>query len=575
MGAVGRRRRTVFAIALLGGALAIAYRELPALATWKLRRELAALGFDSPRFRVDHAGIDRLELAEVELAPGLQLGSVEIDGGLSLLWRDPDVVSITGARIGADVLAGIQARGTFDDVPAIREVRIANSVLEVPGGELAVNGRVTLDGPPRAYLTASAGRWSYANQSARDVRIDVVGEHACASATVREASVVMCARPSWTSGDVAWRAEAPTWSSNGTATLRWSPFTIRSGHVELRARAWSSRGAVIEQATVEADIAGPLDALVASGTLHARRARVDRVRLTNVEVPFVVTSTRAAAGTIEARWQPRELRARTLAARWGTREVSALNVATTAVPWGATLRLGEQPRFEVTQRRPWRVAVKRARVAGAFLNEASIVLHLGRGITTASLRWRDAQLGAIALGGGEVGLVRSGAGAVITRGAVRAYGGEVALARKTRLDAPLALTVSGVELDRLLSRFSAHVQGAGRLDGSILVRAGEVERIALVSRSGTLQIGDRRWVRQAAARIASGRVAVAERVGGALADFEYRKLAIQLAPSVSGPMVRIELDGHGRRVAQEVDLIVNVRGLRDAARVLGRIQEST
>ena len=63
-------------------------------------------------------------------------------------------------------------------------------------------------------------------------------------------------------------------------------------------------------------------------------------------------------------------------------------------------------------------------------------------------------------------------------------------------------------------------------------------------------------------------------MGGALADFEYRKLALQLAPSVSGPMMRIELHGHGRRVAQEVDLIVNVRGLRDAARVLGRIQEA-
>ena len=770
-----RIQRAAIALAAVGGALAIAHRELPDLVAWKLRDELADRGFPDARFRVVAVETDRIELADVELAPGFALGTVEIDAGVSLLWRDPGVLSIRGARIRGELLA----RFLDDDgagLPA-REVRIADSVIELDATTLEVSGRVITGGA--VAIIARAPEWKLAGEVLHDVQVAVSTDLACSSARRGTVSITACTelgRFARTAVPVAFALRSPTWTAQGTATLALGKrIVVDDGHAEVRLPSWSSHGFELDQAVVAVELAGPVDALAGTAQLRAKTARLENrspsstfgqvswLELTDFEAgldiaiadrgmrarPIATSARRLTAATAAG---PLRAERVTIAVPWGAaiREVSndwrvtpvriapepvtmsceqllvadvALREVTLqaddasagasfeavravvrsklgaitvshprgsvspagAIAWrgrsaswhgaviaspvgtshgnshdvraasarwndtivdgpavrvrGATLELSaraataggivvEEPRatigdaLELRARRVrWGDAIAEWPVA--LLHDGELVLHAPtarwrdtfaralvvtlptdaleavgsrsatwsvgeivrggdtvRGITgrstpdTHELAWRSASIHRLALGGGEVTLVAAGETWRIDRAKAAAYGGTVALARPAMIDEAIRLDVRGLQLGALLAAVSPSAAGVGVLAGTIRVRGGELEGIDLLSTRGSFQIGTGAWLDDAAQAIAAGQVAVPQRIGGALADFRYDRLALALT-GAGTPVLRIQLRGTGRRIPQALDLVINIRGLRDAATVLARAWEST
>jgi len=53
-----------------------------------------------------------------------------------------------------------------------------------------------------------------------------------------------------------------------------------------------------------------------------------------------------------------------------------------------------------------------------------------------------------------------------------------------------------------------------------------------------------------------------QRIGAALADFRFSKLAVVIGDE---PDVHLEVRGQGKRIPQQIDLVLNVRGAREVA----------
>jgi hypothetical protein len=60
--------------------------------------------------------------------------------------------------------------------------------------------------------------------------------------------------------------------------------------------------------------------------------------------------------------------------------------------------------------------------------------------------------------------------------------------------------------------------------------------------------------------------ALHQRIAATLADFEFLRLAAVLHPAGSDPDLQITVQGRGKQIAQDLDLTINLRGLRSAAR---------
>jgi hypothetical protein len=139
----------------------------------------------------------------------------------------------------------------------------------------------------------------------------------------------------------------------------------------------------------------------------------------------------------------------------------------------------------------------------------------------------------------------------------------------------VTVQLRGIELERAFAVFGRdHAEGTGILDGELAVHIDEsgwsITNGKLVSRGpGTIRITDPRW-RERAAAPATG-FAVRQRIAATLADFEYTRLVVELAPRGVDPELRVELDGHGGEVAQALDVVVNLRGLRDLSERLSTV----
>jgi hypothetical protein len=663
-------RRTLLALGSIA-LFVVVHHELPDLVEWKLRRELAARGFDEARFRVVAVELDRLELADVELAPGLVLGTVD-NAGISLLWRDPEIVTIRGARIDHAVLARL--RLAESEPPPVRILRIEDSALVVGETSIAIAGMVDLAaGEPSAQLQATARSWTVGTATFHDIVARLDGARACASAVFETAKVEVCAvLPSWkpTALEFAWRARHAAWKADGDARLEWSQRVLFRGRGDVTVPTWSHDGVVGDGITISADFEGTPGAIDATGTTYATRVYANELELANVEAPFAIRARGNAEGwrveSTELAGNARELvgrqrgeaiRASELRFRigslvvvsggaitsdgrveWKAKQVrvgratmfgASGTIAPGSTSWragmvvvgGATLRAVAGTVTETIQWRAgdlrigdaslvgltgtvsrdgtvewiadsgrWREArVDRpsGRISGGVVevsaprgtwNQLAITsLHATRDRRgEVHVDWRDARYGRLAFGRGELVLVTEADRWLLARGSVVAYGGKIAIARPVAVSAPIELDVRGIQLGSVLGVVSTKTKGSGVLDGAITVRGGELERFALRARGvGAFQVGDPAWVESAVTSIAAGHVAVSQRVGGALADFEYAKLGVVLTPTTSGPALRIELHGTGRRVRQELDLVINVRGLREAARLLVRAQEAS
>lgn len=143
---VARRRTKV----LLGVACAatVAYLAAPYVIERRLRARLVELGFADARFDVTSIGLDHVRLANVHLADGLDLGTVEIDPSIELLWSTPERVTVREARVSTESLrrarATLAASGRID-APAGRTVLDIDITVRDPGSaDWNVHGRGTI-----------------------------------------------------------------------------------------------------------------------------------------------------------------------------------------------------------------------------------------------------------------------------------------------------------------------------------------------------------------------------------------------------------------------------------------------
>jgi hypothetical protein len=104
------------------------------------------------------------------------------------------------------------------------------------------------------------------------------------------------------------------------------------------------------------------------------------------------------------------------------------------------------------------------------------------------------------------------------------------------------------------------VEATGSLAGRLAL-AGNGTEVTLaegqaVARGGTLRLTDRALADKLVAAVPATKVAAKERIAAALADFSYSRLAVNLG---GDPDVQLVLAGRGNRIAQELDLTVNMR----------------
>src|SRR5262245_25570336 len=89
----GVRRRFKIALALIAAAT-LAYALLPLFVENRVRSALVTRGFPHAELDVTSVGLDHLHMRNVHLEPGVDIGAVDLDRGISLLWKDVARVSV-------------------------------------------------------------------------------------------------------------------------------------------------------------------------------------------------------------------------------------------------------------------------------------------------------------------------------------------------------------------------------------------------------------------------------------------------------------------------------------------------
>jgi hypothetical protein len=483
---VGRRTRTWIArLAFVACALALVVQcALPVVVERGVRGQLAEAGYADARFRVSAAQLHRLVLADVTLHDGLELGDVEIEGGLLGLARDTTLdVTLHGPRVDATALSGLpepRHRGRRDR--ALGRVRVTRGELRSGDQAIAIDGTIDL-ARDTVDLMASTPRLAIAGGELREVVARVRGSRdalrTCATGTLgagRGTQLEACTTTSLAklrtgAFDVRWTARGgdDTWRASGRGKLRLADATlaVERGRVEL---------ALSDGMRITAEVAGTLDALSATGMMRTRQLEIGSATLREVTLPFTGRG-RVRAGRLEM----------------------ASEAPVVAHAWGGSLQL------------------------------ANSTLPFDDSTITAAGRLALAD-GAIVLAAGEA----------------------------PRDELELELQVRGVALDPFLAHAtSGEVRGTGLLDGRVgLSLAGDAWSI----RGGALSArGGGKLAITAAAIDAGGKLE--ERVLGTLADFAYRRLAIAVGQGGRDPQLRLELAGRGRRIPQELTVVLNLRGI--------------
>jgi hypothetical protein len=196
------------------------------------------------------------------------------------------------------------------------------------------------------------------------------------------------------------------------------------------------------------------------------------------------------------------------------------------------------------------------RVAGAELADATVAGELAGSLSPLDLHiTARARAGAIAIAGAELANVELPIDA---------------RARPGRVEA--TLHVRGLPLGQMLALASDNkLEGSGLLDGEVALHVDDrgvtLARGALQARaSGGFRVRDAGWTTRLMASIHG--VEVHRRIENALSDFAYDRLALVVRPAGTDPDATLVLHGRGKRVAQELAITINMRGVRTTARSL-------
>jgi hypothetical protein len=527
------------AVLTLGAVIVLVHLALPALVAWRIERALAGAGFPDARVHVAHVGWRSLRLDDVTLAPGLALGDVELDGGVSSLvgGDGPTTATIHGARADVAALARIAmpggGGGGGDETatpPPVQRVVVDGAEVRSPNGAITIDATIDLPGRTRGArlaidAVARTATWRLGPITLRDVAVTARGAgdrvHVCADAGLAGATAEACTDvPSGAAAlrrlralDVALTATAPTgaalaWSARGHATIAWSaegPITITGGHLDGALPARDAGGLAATPIALRAELSGSLSPLALD---VVGDARAERVEWKDGKISVVA---RGLAAPFALRAGPSGLVARRALA------LSA-DDAVVSLP-GVTLPLAHPTAIVADAGAPLALDARALRLAGG---------HAG------------------ALGG-ELSIDP----VAITPGAASHL---VVHARAIRLEQLLALIGKG------------YVVGAGPLDGEATIELAPgrttIVGAALRARTpGVLRVVDKTWRDYALGAIPD--FAIHRRIAGALADFDYGRLTAVLGPPGADPELRVELHGRGRAVDQELDLTINLRNVRE------------
>jgi hypothetical protein len=199
------------------------------------------------------------------------------------------------------------------------------------------------------------------------------------------------------------------------------------------------------------------------------------------------------------------------------------------------------------------------------------------------LSFAGGRAGPLAVGAGSIGLILDGE-RTAARVAVSVGGGEVItspIALSAAQPTSVRVTLDGVELhDVAPALTSGRVRGSGRIDGHAVAvvapgaAAAQLESAQLHGRGGgRLALRDAGALAGAVTVTAPGAPAdldvpglVRRRVAGALADFEYSRLAVELRRDGADLNLVADLRGIGRRVPQEVALHLRARAIHHLVR---------
>ncbi|MEO8702133.1 MAG: YdbH domain-containing protein, partial [Kofleriaceae bacterium] len=347
-------------------------------------------------------------------------------------------------------------------------------------------------------------------------------------------------------------------------------WTFAAGTLDARARAISG--------TLGGMPVRAREVTLASARPIARGFDLGTLRWTATELAFGELRLAGAAGTVD---DQRTVRWHAVAARWhevrATSPVGTIS-ARRVVGWRAPLvrwrevRIVDVESTITTRELRWRA--REASHEGAHLIDPEGTVALDHG--EHALAWRRAVAGPLELGHGEIALRTVSGGVQLGRVSVQAYGGQLALAQPgwITVGQPLDLAVHGLQLhDTLRALGLRRIDGRGLLDGHLELHATatgwELGRASLHSRGvGSLRAIDIAWLQAAAKLATTERFGLHHRIAGALADFDYAHLAIELGPRGARPELRVALRGRGKRVWQDLDLVFNVRGVHSTIRHL-------
>ncbi|HEU4732546.1 MAG TPA: YdbH domain-containing protein [Kofleriaceae bacterium] len=638
-------------MALVAGGLVMLHRALPGLIARRVERLLADRGFAGAHVSVSSVELDRVELGELTLGDGLALGRVELDAGLSLLWR-PRVHQLTlrGARLSLGAPArelltrlACPARPGGGALPLealpFEIVRIAGGVVTVGGVDIAVWGTLAPSARGIAVdLEASAPAIRLGRLGLRDLRATLrdagAGLRACATGELAGAALGAAPGPTLEAcatlpaidqlgalrtADTTWRAEAPGWQLHGHGTLGWvRTLELTGGHFDASAASLVAGPATLAGLRLAADLAGSLSSAGALAVEVSGVARADQVELregdttttaAGLQLPVIVQLALVDGELSMTPHQPVVATAHDAIVRTADTRIELAGPVLTA--FGAGRAIPIDGRLLVA--RPLRWSAASARVGAARLQAPSgaLIAHRTLRWRATEAEWRGARFrepagqvelgaehrhtttwaaihgpGPVELGPGEIWFHCARGRWMLDHGRSAALGGELTIDPSagppsagpsaghpaSQPTGELVLRARGLDLHRVLAWFAhGHADGTGLLDGELAIRLGDaglwVTRGALQARhAGNLRLSDPAWRARASAS-ATG-FALHQRIAATLSDFEYAHLTAVLHPAGADPELQVTTQGRGKRVAQELDLVINLRGVRDVARRL-------
>lgn len=262
------RRRTKVALAVACAGAIAGYVALPRVLEQRIRARLVDRGFPDATVEVASLGLGHLELRNVHLQDGIDLGSLELNRGVSLLWRGVDEVSIEHAHVSTASLARTRptTQRTTSKGPPFRRASVKNSTLDIEG------------------IPAEVAGVAAANGTSLEITV-----------SVRDPS------------ERGWSAEA-------RGRLVWDDgVMLENGHVDVTVPHQRLGSATITKGSLEANVSGDLSRfeLRGSGTARIGRIEASALDIAAVTVPFRfdhrgvrITKARASAAGGELTLDP-------------------------------------------------------------------------------------------------------------------------------------------------------------------------------------------------------------------------------------------------------------------------------